>query len=775
MTFDFSDEQVALRSAVRELLDDHAGRAAPPDTTGPVLDRKLWELLAEQLGVVGLAVPEEHGGGGAGPVELAIVAEEIGRRLSPVPYLSSAVLAATLLAEMGGGAAVEYLPDVASGRRIATVAVAGDDGWNDTGGSGVVATGASVTGRRRWVTDGPVADLLLVVAEGPRVLAVDAGAPGVTVTPLGTVDTSRPLADVTFDAAPARLLAEGPDAARALERALRTAGIVLAAEQAGGARAVLDMSVAYAKERVQFGRAIGSFQAVKHLCADLLVDVESAFSAAYQAAWSLAEDRPDAGAVASMAQAFCSETFVRAAGDTIQIHGGIGFTWEHPAHLYLRRARSAAALFDGASEHRERYLAAVEQGAAVLSSSPVARDDGPAAPVPAGGVRGEVRAWLAEHWDPRHRDSPADRAAWRERVVDSGYAVPRWPREALGLGMSDADADAVEEEFRSVGAPGSGQDRVNLWANTVLAFGTPELRDQLLRPLLLDRVTMCLLYSEPGAGSDLAAVRTTAVADGGEFVVDGQKVWTSGAARADYGMLIARTDPDVPKHRGLSFFFLPMDQDGVEVRPLRQMTGEAHFNEVFLTGARVAATHMLGAPGQGWRVLQTALAYERAALAESNIGASVRSGRAVDASGEVDLVGLARRHGRLSDPLVRDDIARLLTLRAVNRWNNQRAQAELEQGTSSPVASLGKLLMSRMVHLDGAVQTAIVGPEAMLEGTAHPDGDEANFAAMNAYFTSIGGGTDQIQRTIVGERILGLPKEPEVDKDVPFRQVRSSG
>ncbi|MDN5918313.1 MAG: acyl-CoA dehydrogenase [Pseudonocardia sp.] len=769
MTFDFSDEQIALRAAVRELLDDLAGR----DVGDPGIDRTLWDLLSGQLGVVGLAVPERHGGAGAGPVELAVVAEETGRRLSASPYLSSAVLAATLLSELAAGPAAEYLPDVAGGRRIATVAIAGDEGWDLTGTGVVADSGTTVSGRRRWVTDGPLADLLLVVAEGPRVLAVDAGATGVMVTTLGTVDPTRPQADVTFDAAPARLLAEGPDAARALERTLRTGEVVLAAEQAGGARAALDMAVAYAKERVQFGRAIGSFQAVKHLCAELLVDVESAYSAAYYAAWSLAEDRPDSAAVASMAQAFCSEVFVRAAGDNIQIHGGIGFTWEHPAHLYLRRARSSAALFGGPAAHRERYLAAVERG--VPSPADTGSTEQETVVAESGGIRAQVRAWLSEHWNLETWDPVGDRGAWRERVVDSGYAVPRWPRATLGLGMTDADADVVEEEFRAAAAPGSGQDRVNLWANTVLAFGTPELQAQLLRPLLLDRVTMCLLYTEPGAGSDLAAVRTTAVGDGTEFVVDGQKVWTSGAARADYGMLVARTDPDVPKHRGLSFFFLPMRQDGVEVRPLRQMTGEAHFNEVFLTEARVAATHMLGAPGQGWRVLQTALAYERAALAESNMGASVRSGRAVDASGEVDLVALARRYGRLADPRVRDDIARLQTLRAVNRWNNQRAQAELEQGTSSPVASLGKLLMSRMVHLDGAVQTAIVGPESMLEGDAHPDGDEANFAAMNAYFTSIGGGTDQIQRTIVGERILGLPKEPEVDKDVPFRQVRSSG
>lgn len=384
-------------------------------------------------------------------------------------------------------------------------------------------------------------------------------------------------------------------------------------------------------------------------------------------------------------------------------------------------------------------------------------------------LRSEVRQWLAEHWSPEN-----DPAEWLATVLDKGYAVPRWSTEHFGLGLPDVEAEVVEDEFRAAGAPGSGQDRTNLWANTVLAYGSADMRERFLRPLLLGQVRMCLLYSEPGAGSDLAGLRTTAVPDGGDYIVNGQKVWTSGAAQADYGMLVARTDPDVPKHKGISFFFLPMKQDGITVRPLRQMTGEAHFNEVFLTDARVSAANMLGEPGQGWHVLQTALAYERVLLGESNRGASTREGRDGRAGEETDLVALARRHERLTDPPVRQDIARIMTLRAVNRWNNLRSAAELEQGTSSSIASLGKLLMSKLVHETGRVQTEIVGAESMLDGPDNPDADEANFAAMNAYFTSIGGGTDQVQRNIIGERILGLPKEPDVTKNVPFRDTPKS-
>ena len=380
-------------------------------------------------------------------------------------------------------------------------------------------------------------------------------------------------------------------------------------------------------------------------------------------------------------------------------------------------------------------------------------------------VRTGVRAWLDEHWDPA-----ADRAGWLAAVVDAGYAVPRWPRSAFGADLPDSRARIVEAEFARAGAPGSGQDRTNLWANTLLSHGTAELRGRLLRPLLENRVRMCLLYSEPGAGSDLAGVRTSAVLDGTEYVVEGQKVWTSNAAGADYGMLLARTDPTVPKHRGLSFFFLPLDQPGVQVRPLRQITGEAHFNEVFLTRARVPAANLLGEPGHGWRVLQTALAYERVALGQANLGAMTRAG----GRPEADLVELVRRHGRADDVQLRRELARVVALRSVNRWNDQRAQTQLEQGSSSPLASLGKLAMSRIVHETGRVQSAIVGPQALLEGPDHPDGDDANFASMNAYFTSIGGGTDQIQRNIIGERLLGLPREPEVDRDAPFQNVRHS-
>ncbi|MEQ1702976.1 MAG: acyl-CoA dehydrogenase family protein, partial [Ilumatobacteraceae bacterium] len=227
----------------------------------------------------------------------------------------------------------------------------------------------------------------------------------------------------------------------------------------------------------------------------------------------------------------------------------------------------------------------------------------------------DVRAakeFLAANWSPS-----VDPAAWQQLVIDERWAALRWPSQWFGRDLSDEAAREVEAVFAEAGAPGPGQDIVNLWAGTLIAFGSDELKAMFVRRLLLDEVAMCLLYSEPGAGSDLAGIRTTAVRDGDEWIINGQKVWTSGARDADYGMLIARTDWDQPKHRGISFFWFPMRQSGVEVRPLRQATGDARFNEVFITDARVADSHRLGELNAGWMVLQTALAYERIAMGGS--------------------------------------------------------------------------------------------------------------------------------------------------------------
>lgn len=391
-------------------------------------------------------------------------------------------------------------------------------------------------------------------------------------------------------------------------------------------------------------------------------------------------------------------------------------------------------------------------------------------------LRTQAADWLDEHWTGQ--SSPI----FLEAVIDDGWAAPSWPEAWFGRGIAPEVGQVIAEEFARVGAPGAGQDITNLWANTVLAFGSDELKSAHLRNLMLGRTPMCLLYSEPGAGSDLAGIQTRAERDGDEWVVNGQKVWTSGGRNAEFALLIARTNWDVAKHRGITFFFFPMNQPGVEVRALRQATGDSRFNEVFLTDARVSHANMLGDPGEGWMVLQTALAYERAVMGQSGRRRSADANKAVRSADDeasapipdVSLIELAGKTGASTDPAIRQRLMALHSLVQVNAWNGARAKAALEQGTSTPIVSLGKLAMSRILHTAGSLQAEILGAEAMLGGNDSPAGADATYAMLNAFFTSIGGGTDQIQRNIIGERVLGLPKEPEVDKGVPFKDVRKA-
>ncbi|HET9877250.1 MAG TPA: acyl-CoA dehydrogenase family protein [Mycobacterium sp.] len=379
-------------------------------------------------------------------------------------------------------------------------------------------------------------------------------------------------------------------------------------------------------------------------------------------------------------------------------------------------------------------------------------------------LRAEVADWLAANWS-----AGTDPRVFAEAVVDAGWAVPSWEPQWYGRGLSDHQSRIVTAEFAAVGAPGSGHDRANLFACTLHDTGTDEQKRRLLPPSIRGESKWCLLYSEPGAGSDLAGLRTRADRDGDNWVINGQKVWTSFAATADYGMLVARTDWNAPKHNGISFFMMPMRQPGVEIRPIHQITGESEFNEVFIENARVPGENLLGEPGGGWPVLQVALGYERRLMGD--LARTSKGSRRLQHEQQNRLVELARATGRLGDSHIRQQIARVDALAAVNRWNTQRAKAADDRGEAAALMALGKIAMSRILHETARVETEIVGAEAMLAGPENPVGDGVTFRTLNAYFTSIGGGTDQIQRNIIGERVLGLPKEPDPYRNTPFRDL----
>jgi len=363
VNFAFSEEQEELRKSVRRFLDDKSPEAEVRRLmeTTEGYDPAVWAQMAQQLGLQGLAIPEEFGGSGYTYVELIVVLEEMGRALLCAPYFSTVALAANALLSSGDDAAKkEYLPGIASGDTIATVALTEPAGRWDEAGVTLEAKGSgdswTLTGTKSFVIDGHTADLIIVAARTPAgvsLFAVPGDAPGLTRTPLATMDQTRKQAKLEFAGTPARLVGADGAGWATLSKTLDLAAVALAAEQVGGAQKVLDMSVEYAKVRVQFGRPIGSFQAIKHKCADMLLEVESAKSAAYYAGWAAAEDSDELPVVASLAKAYCSDAYFHASAENIQIHGGIGFTWEHPAHLYFKRAKSSELYLGDPTYHRE--------------------------------------------------------------------------------------------------------------------------------------------------------------------------------------------------------------------------------------------------------------------------------------------------------------------------------------------------------------------------------------------------------------------------------------
>ena len=375
MAMTFNEEQEELRKSVRRFLEQKSSSADVRRLmeTDEGYDPAVWQQMAEQLGLQGLALPEEHGGSGYGFIEQIVVLEEMGRALLCAPYFSSVVLAGTALVESGDEAAQkDLLPGIADGSTIATLAwVENPSKW---GVDGITATakrtgdGYTIDGTKTLVLDGHTASLILVVAladGGPSLFAVDASADGLTRRKLETLDMTRKAAALEFSGVKARLIGNEGDAAGILERTLRVAAVGLAAEQVGAAQKCLEASVDYAKLRVQFGRPIGSFQAIKHKCADMLLEVESAKSAAYYAAWAIADGTDEVPVVVPLAKAYCSDAFASAAAENIQIHGGIGFTWEHDAHLYYRRAKSSEAFLGSATEHRDALAQALLESESV--------------------------------------------------------------------------------------------------------------------------------------------------------------------------------------------------------------------------------------------------------------------------------------------------------------------------------------------------------------------------------------------------------------------------
>jgi len=742
------EDHEELRRTVRRWAEAHCDRQIPRALLDADVESlpALWDEVAGQ-GWVGIHVPEAFGGQGGGMLELAVVAEELARVVAPGPFFGTVLAAAVaasasevpkdLLAELAGG-----VPGC--------VALPGSgmlDGARTGDGSLVVR------GSLRPVLGAAMARVVLAPvvpsgggggspwragddpAGGEAVwCAVDLDDPAVRVEALGSLDPTRRVAAVHVDGAvvPASGQLVGVSAATVLDRAL----VVAAAECAGGARWCLEAATQHAKDRRQFGRPIGQFQAVKHKLADMLVAVEQATAVAWDAAQAAdAGDRGQLRLSAALAGVVALDAYVQCAEACIQLFGGMGFTWEHDAHLHLRRALVLRQLLGGTD--------ALRVAAARSALGGARRTLGTQLPEEAERVRAEVAPLVAQ---VAAADDPAER---RRLLVEFGLLAPHWPRP-YGRDAGPVEQLVIDQELAAarVHRPVLA---VGAWAlPTIIAHGTPEQQERWVRPTMLGHYTWCQLFSEPGAGSDLASLSTRATRVEGGWRLDGQKVWTSLAQRADWGICLARTDPERPKHAGITYFVVDMRSPGIEVRPLREITGEAMFNEVFLTGVFVPDDCVVGEVNDGWRLARTTLANERV---------SMSSGMTFGFGIEAILGWLSGRPQLAEDPVVLVRLGQLLaeaqSVALLAERTTLRSVSGVEPG---PEASVRKLLGAEHEQRIQELGLSLLGPEG-----ATTEGDAAMWTRglLSTRCLTIAGGTSEVQRNVIGERLLGLPRDPE--------------
>jgi alkylation response protein AidB-like acyl-CoA dehydrogenase len=702
-----TDEQFAARALVRDWARNSTsgpgGTAAIRDVEQGKSDawRPVFSRLAE-LGIFGVAIPEEFGGADGSIEDLCAMVEEAAKALVPGPVATTAL--ATLVVSDP-----ELLGALASGERFAGLALEGDIEFDDatSKASGTVAFALGVA-------DGAV----LLAPAGGKWLLIDTGDEGVQIEPLRASDFSRPLAGVVLNSAPATVVADSR------ERVEELAATVLAAEAAGITRWSLETAVDYAKVREQFGKPIGSFQAIKHICAEMLCRAEQAEVAAADAARAAAEGDESQFSIAAALAASTGIAAVKAnVKDCIQVLGGIGCTWEHDAHLYLRRAHAIGRFLGGAETWLRRITALTQAGVRRRLGIDLNEVED---------QRQEIAAAVAQIADlPEEKRQAA--------LADAGLQAPHWPAP-YGRGAGPAEQLLIDQELAAAGV--ARPDLVIGWwaAPTILEHGTPEQVERFVPGTTRGEFLWCQLFSEPGAGSDLASLRTKAVRTDGGWHLTGQKVWTSAAHKAKWGVCLARTDPDAPKHKGITYFLVEMSSPGIEIRPLREITGDSLFNEVFLDNVFVPDELVVGEVNDGWRLARTTLANERVAMA---------NGTALGNPMEELLEVLA---GLDLDAAEQDRLGRLIVTAQTGALLDQRI-AQLAVGGQDPGAqsSVRKLIgvRYRQALAEYTMDVAEGG------GLVH---NQAVFDFLNTRCLTIAGGTEQILLTVAAERLLGLPR-----------------
>ena len=692
------------RLAARALLDADA-EARPP----------FWNELAE-LGWLGLHVDEQYGGSGFGLPELVVVIDELGRAAAPGPFVPTVVVSAVIAAVGTEEQKARLLPGLVDGSHTAAVGFGGN----------LTVSGGRASGDAGVVLGAGLADVLLL-ASGEDMLVVERTADGVTVEVPENLDRTRrsgrvALTDVAVDG---NVLPGARNAALARTRTL------YAAEAVGGASDCVDTAVEYAKVREQFGRTIATFQAVKHHCANMLVAAESAVSCVWDAARAADEDEEQFRLIAAAAATLALPAYVRNAELNIQVHGGIGFTWEHDAHLHLRRALTVQAVLGGDESATDVFD---------LTAKGIARANSLDLPAGSDEMRAEIRA-------EAQRIAALDEKAQLDELIATGYLMPHWPKP-WGRAAGAVEQLLCEEEFAAADVTKPDYGITGWVILTLIQHGTPSQIERFVEKALRKDEIWCQLFSEPSAGSDAAAVKTRATRVDGGWSITGQKVWTSGAHYCKRGLATVRTDFDGPKHAGITMVILDMQAPGVEIRPLRQITGGSEFNEVFFNDVFVPDEDVVGEPNAGWTVARATLGNERVSIGGGGGGIAPASAW---------LMHLAQTHGdrvigslqRVGRFLAEDHALRLLNLR--------RAVRSIEGAGPGPEGNITKLKLADHFQEQGAIAASLVGPDLALEDG---EGALASRAAMGARGMAIAGGTSEVARNQIAERILGMPRDP---------------
>jgi alkylation response protein AidB-like acyl-CoA dehydrogenase len=741
MALGLTEEHLELAEAIR----GWAQRNSPPELASAAADgpdggcARYLESLAPSLGeqgVLSLHLPEEDGGQGYGLPELTVALEELGRALVPGGFLPTVLASAALLS---AGVTGKLMVGLADGSRTGAVSLAAG-----LTGSQAADGALTISGESSPVLGGALADLIIVpvqTADGEVWAAVDAA--GLQITALDSLDLTRPVAQLRAESAavPADRLLPG----LRREAVTSLAAILFGAEACGIADWAVHTASEYAKIRHQFGRPIGQFQAVKHRCARMLTAAEQAAAAVWDAARAERGTGDDPASreqefAASVAAVVALDAAVSCAHECIQVLGGIGYTWEHAAHLYYRRAMSLRSLLGSSASWKEQVAALALAGAAraVRMELP----DGDAQ------VREQIRAELAEI-------APLTGKERAERIAAGGWVTPHLPRP-WGRDATPLEQVVIDQEMRAAGVRAPSLV-IGAWVvPALIQYGTKEQQERFLPPTLRAEFLWCQLFSEPGAGSDLAGLTTRAQRAEGGWKITGQKIWTSLAREAAWAICIARTDPAAARHDGITYFLLDMHSPGVEVRPLREITGDSMFNQVFLDEVFVPDDCVVGDVNGGWRIARTTLANERVSLARSwTFG-----------SGVPELIQVAKAAGR--EP--RADVGQLVAEgHAIDLLGLRVTLKQLSGTEPGATGSVRKLLGMRHAQQVSELCWEMSGPPGALGGPGGPSVTEAgqpNGAqwARQVLLTralTIGGGTTDIQLNIIGERMLGLPRDPE--------------